>query len=89
MFIGKGTHDEEFFYYDNLALKNTNGNINHRQKVDIFMNLSKKCVVKQVKIECLSETLSIPHTNKRKAIYTTMVKSQLNYCPLVWKERFV
>ena len=23
-------------------------------------------------------------TNKRKTIYTTMVKSQLNYCPLVW-----
>ena len=22
--------------------------------------------------------------NKRKNIYTTMVKSQLNYCPLVW-----
>ena len=23
-------------------------------------------------------------TNKRKTMYTTMVKSQLNYCPLVW-----
>ena len=23
-------------------------------------------------------------TNKKKTIYTTMVKSQLNYCPLVW-----
>ena len=23
-------------------------------------------------------------TNKRKRIYTTMVKSQFNYCPLVW-----
>ena len=31
--------------------------------------------------------LSLPpylDTNKRKTIYTTMVKSQLNYCPLVW-----
>ena len=25
-----------------------------------------------------------PDTNKRKTIYTTMVKSQLNYCPLAW-----
>ena len=23
-------------------------------------------------------------TNKRKTVYTTMVKSQFNYCPLVW-----
>ena len=24
MSIGKGTHDEDVFYYDNLTLKNTN-----------------------------------------------------------------
>ena len=24
MSIGKGTHDEDIFYYDNLTLKNTN-----------------------------------------------------------------
>ena len=23
-------------------------------------------------------------TNKRKTVYTTMVKFQFNYCPLVW-----
>ena len=25
-----------------------------------------------------------PDTNKRRTIYTSMVKFQLNYCPLVW-----
>ena len=37
--------------------------------------------------EKLSASLRLslyPDTNKRKTIYTTMVKYQLNYCPLVW-----
>ena len=33
-------------------------------------------------MECLTETLSI--TNKRKTISNTMIKSQFNYCPLIW-----
>ena len=48
------------------------------------MNILKKGVVKQVKTCALLIFSPSLDTNKRKAIYTTMVKSQLNYCPLIW-----
>ena len=32
----------------------------------------------------LTDIIPSLDTYKRKAIYTTMVKSQLNYCPLIW-----
>ena len=48
------------------------------------MNILKKGVVKQVKTCALLRFSPSLDTNKRKAIYTTMVKSQLNYCPLIW-----
>ena len=52
VYIGKVTHDDDIFYYDNLALKNSNeaeilGVIIDR-KLTLHQHI-KKCVVKQVK----------------------------------------
>ena len=75
MSIGKDTHDEDVFYYDNLTLKNSN-----EQEI-LGINLEVKAGQKLRALLRLSPYLD---TSKRKTIYTTMVKSQLNYCPLVW-----
>ena len=52
VYIGKVTHYDDVFYYDNLALKNSNeaeilGVIIDR-KLTLHQHI-KKCVVKQVK----------------------------------------
>ena len=75
MSIGKDTHDEDVFYYDNLTLKNSN-----EQEI-LGINLEVKAGQKLRALLRLSPYLD---TSKRKTIYTIMVKSQLNYCPLVW-----
>ena len=75
MSIGKDTHDEDVFYYDNLTLKNSN-----EQEI-LGINLEVKAGQKLRALLRLSPYLD---TSKRKTIYTTMIKSQLNYCPLVW-----
>ena len=52
MSIGKGAHDEDVFYYDNLTPKITNVVEILRVNIDIkltFHQHIKKCVVKQVK----------------------------------------
>ena len=52
MSIGKDTHDEDVFYYDNLTLKNSNEKeilgVTRDRKLT-FHHHTKKCVVKQVK----------------------------------------
>ena len=52
MSIGKATHDEDGFYYDNLTLKNSNEEETLGVNVDrrlTFHQHIKKCVVEQVK----------------------------------------
>ena len=50
--IGKDTHDEDVFYYDNLTLKNSYEEeivgVNIDRKLTYHQHI-KKCVVKQVK----------------------------------------
>ena len=81
MSFGKSTHDKDIFYYENLTLENINVEevlgVTIARKLTFHQHI-KKCVVKQV---IYHHTLD---TNKKKQIYSTMVKSQLNYCPLVW-----
>ena len=51
VYIGKVTHDDDVFYYDNLALKNSNEEILGviiDRKLTLHQHI-KKCVVKQVK----------------------------------------
>ena len=70
------THDEDVFYHDNLTLKNS--------KNSISSTFKKMCRKAGQKLSTLLRLSPYPDTTKRKTIYTTMVKSQLNYCPLVW-----
>ena len=88
MSIGKDTHDEDVFYYDNLTLKNSNeeeilGVLTDR-KLTLLQHIKKMCRKAGQKLSALLRLSPYLDTNKRKTIYTTMVKSQLNYCPLVW-----
>ena len=88
MFIGKGTHDEDVFYYDNLTLKNSNeeeiSGVTLDRKLTFHQHIKKMCRKAGQNLSTLLRLSPYLDTNKRKTIYTIMVKSQLNYCPLVW-----
>ena len=84
MSIEKDTYSEDVFYYDNLYLKNSNdeeilGVIIDR-KLTLHQYVKKMCCKAVQKLSALLRLSPYLDTNKRKAIYTTMVKSQLNYC---------
>ena len=88
MSIGKDTHDEDVFYYDNLTLKKSNKEkilgVTIDRKLTFHQHIKKVCCKAGPKLSALLRLSPYPDTNKSKTIYTTMVKSQLNYCPLVW-----
>ena len=88
MSISKDTHDEDVFYYDNFTLKNSNvqeilGNTIDRT-LTFHQHIKKMCRKAGQKLSALLRLLPYLDTNKRKTIYTTMVKFLLKYCPLVW-----
>ena len=88
MSIGKDTRDEDVFYYDNLTLKNSNEEeilgVTIDRKLTFHQHIKKMCRKAGQKLSALLRLSPYLDTNKRKTIYTTMVKSQLNYCSLVW-----
>ena len=87
MSIGKDNHDN-VFYYDNLSLKNSNGDqilgVAIDRKSTIHQHTKKMCRKAGQKLNALLRLSPYLDTNKRKTIYNTMVKSQFNYCSLVW-----
>ena len=88
MFIGKGTHDEDVFYCDNITLKNSNeeeiSGVTLDRKLTFHQHVKSMCRKAGQNLSTLLRLSPYLDINKRKTIYTTMVKSQLNYCPLVW-----
>ena len=86
--IGKDTRDEDAFYYDNLTLKNSNEEeilgVTMDKKLTFHQHIKKMCCKAGQKLSALLRFSPYLDTNKRKTIYTTMVKSSLNDCPLVW-----
>ena len=88
MSIGKDTCDEDIFYYDNLTHKNSKEEeilgISRDRKLTLHQHIKKMCRKAGEKLSALQRLPPYLDTNKRKTIYTTLVKSQLNYCPLVW-----
>ena len=88
MSIGNDTHDKDAFYYDNLTLKNSNEQeilgVTIDRRLAFHQHTKKMCRKTGQKLSALLRLSSYLDTNKRKTIYTTMVKSQFNYCPLVW-----
>ena len=89
MSIGKDTRHEDVSYYDNLALRNSNEEeilgVTIERKLTFHQHIQKMCRKAGQKLSSLLKLSPYLDTNKRKTIYTTMVKSQLNYCPLLWK----
>ena len=88
MSIGKDTHDKDVFYRNNLTLKNSNeqeilGIIIDRT-LTFHQHIKKMCRKTGHKLSALLRLSSYLDTNKGKTICPTMVKSQLNYSPLVW-----
>ena len=88
MSIGKDSHDKDVFYNDNLTLKNSNEGV--ILGVTINRKLTFHQYIKKIrhkvgqKLSALLRLSPYLDTNKRKTIYTTMVKSQLNCCLVVW-----
>ena len=88
MSIGKDAHGDNVFYYDNLTLKNSNEEeilgVTTDRILTFHQHTKKMCRKAGQKLSALLRLSPYFETNKRKIIYTTMVKSQFNYCPLVW-----
>ena len=88
MSIGKDAHGDNVFYYDKLTLKNSNEEEKLGVTIDRILTFhqhtKKMCRKAGQNLSALLRLSPYFETNKRKAIYTTMVKSQFNYCPLVW-----
>ena len=86
--IGKDTHDKDVFYYDDITLKNSNEEeileITIDRKLTFHQHTKKMCRKAGQKLSALLRLSPYLDTNKRKTIYTTMLKFQFNYCPLVW-----
>ena len=77
-----------FFIIITLTLKNSNEEetlgVPLDRKLTFYQHIKKMCRKAGRKLSALLRLSLYLDTNKRKTIYTTMVKSQLNYCPLVW-----
>ena len=79
MSIGRDTHDEDVFYYDNLTLKNSN--VEQMSAVIINRKLIFHQDIKKIshkagqKLSALLKLQPYLETNKWKTIYTSMVKS--------------
>ena len=88
MSIGKDTRDEHVFYYDNLALRSSNEEeilgVTIDTKLTFHQRIKKMCRKASEKLSALLTLSPYLDINKTKTTCTTMVKSQLNYCPLVW-----
>ena len=80
--VGRDTHDEDVFYYDNLTLKNSNEEeilgLTLDSKLTFHQHIKKMCRKAGHKMSALLRLSPYLDTNKRKTIYNTMVKSQLN-----------
>ena len=84
MSIGKDTRDEDVFCYDNLTLKNSNEEkilrvIDRKRviidrKLKFHQHIKKMCRKAGEKLSALLRLSPYLDTNKRKTIYTTMVK---------------
>ena len=77
-----------FFIIITLTLKNSNEEetlgVPVDRKLTFYQHIKKMCRKAGQKLRALLRLSLYLYTNKRKTIYTIMVKSQLNYCPLVW-----
>ena len=77
----------KYFFYDTLTLTNSNEEevlgVNIDRKLTFHQDIKKICRKAGQKLRALMRLSPYLDTNKRKTIHTTMVKSQLNYCPLV------
>ena len=64
MSIDKDTHDEDVFYHNNLTLKNSNEEkilgVTIGRKLTFHQHTKKNVSLSRSKIDCLTETLSIP-----------------------------
>ena len=82
MSIGKDTHDEDVFYYDNINLNNSNEEeilgVTIDRKLTFHQQIKKVCCKAGQELSALLRLSPYLDTNKRKTIYTTTVKSQLN-----------
>ena len=85
--IGKDIRDKDVFYYNNLTLKNSNKEeilgVTIDKKLTFYQQIKEMCRKAGQKLSGLLRLSPYLETNKRKTIYTIMVKSQLNYCLLV------
>ena len=73
-----------FFIMTTLASKTPMEILTIDRKLTFHQRIKNMCRKARQKLSALLRFSPYLDNNKRKAIYTTMVKSQLNYYPLVW-----
>ena len=76
MSIGKHTRDKDVFYYDNLALRNSNEEeilgVTIDRKLTFHQHIQKMCRKAGQKLSALLRCSTYLDTNKKKTIYTTI-----------------
>ena len=86
--IGEDNHDQDVFHHDKFTFKNSNeeevSGVIIERKLTFDQRVKKVRRKAGQKLSALLRLSPYLDNNKRETIYTSMVKSQLNYCPLVW-----
>ena len=85
--IEKVTHGEDVFYYDKRTLKNSNEEeilgVTIDRKLTFHQHIKKMCRKAGQKLSVLLKFPSYLIRTNGRHYTSTMVKSKLNYCPLV------
>ena len=92
MCIGRNVSDSELLNLNDLNLKNCKEVEFLGIIIDINLNFKGhiKNIVRKAgqKLSVLLRILSHINTDKKSLLYTSMIKSQSTYCPLVWMFSF-
>ena len=87
MCIGKNT-ESDVFKFENVCLENTKEElivgIIIDNKLSFDSHIKSMCREAGQKLSALSRISPYLETDKKELLFKSMVKSQFNYCPLVW-----
>ena len=88
MRLGKDIDDTETLNFDDLLLKNSKKveilRITLDRSMDFNTHIKSICRQADQKLSALLRISSYLDQGKKILLYKSMIKSQFNYCPIVW-----
>ena len=80
--------ESDIFKFENVCLENSKEEvilgITIDNKLTFDSHIKSMCRKAGQKLSALSTTSPYLETDKKELLFKSMVKSQFNYCPLVW-----